>query len=32
MEKTQGFKFTSNNDIKLDRLAQYRNAILNNKN
>jgi hypothetical protein len=32
MEKTQGFKFTSNNDIKLDRLAKYRNAILNNKN
>jgi preprotein translocase subunit YajC len=31
-EKTQGFKFTSNNDIKLDRLAKYRNAILNNKN
>jgi len=32
MEKTQGFKFTSNNDIKLDRLSKYRNAILNNKN
>lgn len=32
IEKTQGFKFASNNDIKLDRLAKYRNAILNNKN
>jgi hypothetical protein len=32
IEKTQGFKFASNNDIKLDRLNKYRNAILNNKN
>lgn len=32
IEKTQSFKFTSNNDIKLDRLNKYRNAILNNKN
>jgi hypothetical protein len=32
MEKTQGFKFESTKDIKFDRLAKYRNAILNNKN
>jgi len=27
-----GFKFSSNNDMKLERLSKYRNAILNNKN
>lgn len=32
IEKTQGFKFESTKDIKFDRLAKYRNAILNNKN
>ena len=32
MEKTQSFKFESIKDIKFDRLAKYRNAILNNKN
>ncbi len=32
MEKTQSFKFESTKDIKFDRLAKYRNAILNNKN
>jgi hypothetical protein len=32
IEKTQGFKFETNKDIKFDRLAKYRNAILNNKN
>jgi preprotein translocase subunit YajC len=32
IEKTQSFKFESTKDIKFDRLAKYRNAILNNKN
>jgi hypothetical protein len=26
------FKFSSNNDMKLERISKYRNAILNNKN
>jgi len=32
IEKTQSFKFESTKDIKFERLAKYRNAILNNKN